>query len=240
MKCLAIDDEPLALNIIKDFCDRIDFIELVAVCTNPLEAIRIINQQEIDLIFLDIQMPNISGLEFIKAVKNPPLFILTTAYSTYALEGFELNATDYLVKPFAFERFFRAVNKAYETMSLKSHKQGQNNQEARSEETMDYLMIKVEYRMVRIELKSILFIEGLKDYVKIYTGNRPLLTKSTMKNIEERLPSDQYVRVHKSFIVALSKIDSIENNRIIIGEKYIPIGNQYRNSFYSLLDSKRL
>jgi len=105
---------------------------------------------------------------------------------------------------------------------------------------MDYLMIKVEYRMVRIELKSILFIEGLKDYVKIYTGNRPLLTKSTMKNIEERLPSDQYVRVHKSFIVALSKIDSIENNRIIIGEKYIPIGNQYRNSFYSLLDSKRL
>lgn len=240
MKCIAIDDEPLALNVIQEFSDKIDFLDLVATSTNPLKAIQIINEQEIDLIFLDIQMPNITGLEFIRAIKNPPMVIFTTAYSNFALDGFELNATDYLVKPIAFERFFRAVNKAYEILSLKKGKRDRIISEPRLKESLEYIMVKVEYRTVRIELQHILYIEGLKDYVKIYAGKKPLLTKSTMKNIEEKLPADQYVRVHKSFIVALSKIDSIENNRIIIGEKYIPIGNLFRANFYSILDSKRL
>ncbi len=240
MNCLAIDDEPLALNIVKEFSSKIEFINLVATCTNPIEAIKIINQREIDLIFLDIQMPNITGLEFIRSLKNPPLVIFTTAYPNYALDGFELNATDYLVKPFSFERFLRSVNKAYEIISLRKNKapHADLRQEAASPEK--FLMIKVEYSTVKVDLQQIIYVEGLKDYIKIYIGKKPLLTKSTMKNIEEKLPSDQFIRVHKSFIVAFSKIESIENNRIIIGEKYIPIGNQYKSSFYSVLDSKRL
>jgi DNA-binding LytR/AlgR family response regulator len=239
MNCLAIDDEPLALSIVKDFSSKIEFINLIACCTNPIEAITIINQQDIDLIFLDIQMPNITGLEFIRSLKNAPLVIFTTAYPNYALDGFELNATDYLVKPFSFERFLRSVNKAYEIVNLRMNKTSQplTNEALRQEK---YIMVRVEYSTVRVDLGQILYVEGLKDYIKIYTGKKPLLTKSTMKNIEEKLPSEQFVRVHKSFIINLEKIESIENNRIIIQEKYIPIGNQYRNVFYDLLNSKRL
>jgi DNA-binding LytR/AlgR family response regulator len=240
MNCLAIDDEPLALNIIKEFSSRIEFIRLIAACTNPMEAIRFINQNDIDLIFLDIQMPNISGIEFIRSLKNPPLVVFTTAYPNFALDGFELNATDYLVKPFSFERFFRSVNKAYEIISLRQNKNPEIAVKTENPGDEKYLLIKVEYRTVKVELQQILYIEGLKDYVKIYTGKKPLLTKCTMKHFEEKLPSDWFVRVHKSFIVAFPKIESIENNRILIGEKLIPIGNQYKPAFYSLLDSKRL
>jgi DNA-binding LytR/AlgR family response regulator len=241
MKCLAIDDEPLALDIIREFCNKINFLHLVAASTNPVEAVRILNQQSIDLIFLDIQMPNISGLEFIRSIKNPPLVIFTTAFANYALDGFELNAIDYLVKPFSFERFFRAVNKAYEIFSLKETKNlssSENFTEAR--EITKYLMVKVEYSTVKVDLENILYIEGLKDYVKIYSGKKPLLTKSTMKHIEDKLPADEFIRVHKSFIVAFSKIESIENNRIVMGEKRIPIGNQYKQGFYKMLESKKL
>ncbi len=240
MKCLAIDDEPLALNIIKNFCSKIDFIDLIATCTNPVEAIRILNHQEISLIFLDIQMPNITGLEFLRAVNKPPLVIFTTAYSNYALDGFDLNAIDYLVKPFAFERFFRAVNKAYEISQLRKNKFTQAIPPEAYHNTPRHLMIKVEYRTVRIELDEILYIEGLKDYVKIYNGIKPVLTKTTLKNLEDKLPKDEFIRVHKSFIISFSKIFSIENNRILIGEKLIPVGNQYKTQFYELVDSKRI
>jgi DNA-binding LytR/AlgR family response regulator len=240
MNCLAIDDEPLALNIIRDFCSRIDFIDLIATCTNPIEAIRMLNQRDIDLIFLDIQMPNITGLEFIRSLKNPPQVIFTTAYANYALDGFDLNATDYLVKPFSFERFLKAVNKAYEVVLLRKEKIPFHEIRHEMIEGEKFLMIKVEYRTVKVEIQQILFIEGLKDYIKIYLGKKPLLTKSTMKNIESKLPSDTFIRVHKSFIVAFPKIEAVENNRIVIGERLIPIGNQYKSAFYALLDSKRL
>lgn len=242
MNCLAIDDEPLALNIIRDFCKRIDLINLVAACSNPFEAIKIISQQEIDLIFLDIQMPNITGLEFLRTIDNPPLVIFTTAYTEHALTGYELNAIDYLVKPFSFERFMKAVNKAYELYSLRKKRNfaidGDNKVAATEEEK--YLMIKVEYSTVKLDLDKVLYIEGLKDYVKIYAGAKPILTKTTMKHMEERLSANRFIRVHKSFIVAFDKIEAIENNRIIIGEKRIPIGNQYKIAFYAMLDKKKL
>jgi DNA-binding LytR/AlgR family response regulator len=240
MKCIAIDDEPLALNIIKEYAGRIDYIDLVACCTNPLEAIKILNKEDIDLIFLDIQMPNISGLELIKSIGKSPMFVFTTAYSNYALEGYELNAVDYLLKPFAFDRFFKATNKAYELSMLRKNKINPVNQQLDLHETEKYLMIKVEYSTVRLNLNEILYIEGLKDYVKIYTGKKPILTKSTMKNMEEKLPSDSFIRVHKSFIVSVAKIDSIENNRILYGDKRIPIGNQYKLEFNRFLESRRL
>jgi len=242
MKCLAIDDEPLALDIISQFCSKIDLIELVACCTNPVEAVKILNRERIDLIFLDIQMPNISGLEFIRSLKNPPLIIFTTAFSSYAIDGFELDALDYLLKPFSFERFFKSVNKAYELVSLRANKTvpvpGMQNSVPVQE--IKYLMVKADYTTVKVDLQQILYIEGLKDYVKIYIGKKPLLTKCTMKHIGGKLPPSEFIRVHKSFIIAFSKIDHIENNRIVIGEKWIPVGNQFKEAFYKMLESKKL
>jgi DNA-binding LytR/AlgR family response regulator len=242
MRCLAIDDEPLALNIIRDFCSKIDFIQRFESCSNPFDALRILNSTEIDLIFLDIQMPNITGLEFARSIDKLPEIIFTTAYSEHALAGFDLSAVDYLVKPFSFERFLKAVNKAYEIYALRKQKQQAETTfgEIVRKEEMKYLMIRVEYSTVKLDLNSILFIEGLKDYVKIHTRGKMILTKTTMKNIEEKLPADQFVRVHKSFIVAFEKIESIENNRIRIGEIRIPVGDQYKASFYKMLDSRRL
>lgn len=239
MKCLAIDDEPLGLNIISEFCRKVGFIELMATCTNPFDAIEWINAHEIDLIFLDIQMPNMTGIEFVKTLEKPPLIIFTTAYTNHALEGYELNAIDYLVKPISFERFLKAVNKAFEIVSLRKAKISQVLQKENNKpEPSGYMMVKVEYKTVKIDFNQILYVEGLKDYVKIYTGVKPILTKSTMKSMEEKLPSD-FIRVHKSFIISLSKIHSVENNRILIGEKRIPIGNQYKDFFYERINSGR-
>ena len=237
MNCLAIDDEPLALNVIKEYCERIDFLCLVDTCTSAVEALKYLNTQKIDLLFLDIQMPHISGLEFIKTLSFPPILIFTTAYSQHALEGYELNVLDYLVKPIPFDRFLQAINKAYDLYNLRQKDrttpliQADNLTQSNTE----YLMIKVEYSTKKINLKDIEYIEGLKDYVKIYIEHKPVLTKSTMKNIESKLPSNQFLRVHKSYIVSLAHINTIENNRIIIGNKYIPIGNQYKQSFNDIV-----
>jgi DNA-binding LytR/AlgR family response regulator len=239
MNCIAIDDEPLALDVIKDFAGKIPFLDLVAVFTNPINAIQIIRDKKIELVFLDIQMPHITGLDFIKTLQSPPLVIFTTAYSEYALDGFEVNAVDYLVKPFSFERFLKSVQKAYDLYNLNKTRQWQNKG-TWSEGQPEYILVKVEYSTVRIDLDKILYIEGLKDYVKIYTGPKFILTKTTLKNLEERLPSNYFLRVHKSYIVSVPKIDLIENNRIKLGDKYIPVGNQYRPGFYSYLEKFRL
>jgi DNA-binding LytR/AlgR family response regulator len=247
MNCLAIDDEPLALNIIEEFCSKIDFLTLVKKCNSAFEAIEVVNKKSIDLIFLDIHMPDISGLDFFKSIPNPPLVIFTTAYSEFALEGFELNAVDYLVKPIPFSRFFMAVNRAFELFNLRrAENEGtepvstskQNKLEANANEK--FLLIKVEYSTVRVDYSSILYIEGLKDYIKIYTTEKMLLTKSTMKNIQSKLPALMFFRVHKSFIVSFDYIRKIENNRIVINDKYIPIGEQYKEEFYKYVNKNRL
>lgn len=240
MNCIAIDDEPLALNIIEDFTGKINFINLIARCTSAIEAVKILQNNDIDLIFLDIQMPHITGLEFVKTLEKPPMIIFTTAYSDYALNGFEVNAIDYLIKPISFERFFKAVYKAYDLYNLK--KRNQENYTALIPDSVqsNYLLVKVEYSTIKIDLENILFIEGVKDYVKIRIPEKSLITKSTMKNIEDHLPRKLFVRVHKSFIVAISKIEAIENNRIIIHEKRIPIGSQYKQNFMDILNKFRI
>lgn len=249
MNCLAIDDEPLALNVIEGFCSKIDFLSLKGKCTSAFDAIKIINKQTIDLIFIDIQMPDITGLDFIKTLTSPPMIIFTTAYSEYALQGYELNTVDYLVKPIPFDRFLKAVNKAYELYNLRQTNTAQESISIRKSEvnsaksnqnTKEFLLIKVEYSTVRVDLDDILYIEGLKDYIKIFTREKMLLTKSTMKNIDSKLPSDMFIRVHKSYIVSFKNIRKIENNRIIIGEKYIPIGEQFKTEFYNYVNKNRL
>ncbi|MGD8780525.1 MAG: response regulator transcription factor [Ignavibacteria bacterium] len=235
MNCLAIDDEPLALNVIKEHCKKVNSINLIATYTNAIDAITEINNNKIDLIFLDIEMPKITGLEFIKSLSNPPLIIFTTAFPNHAIDGFELDAVDYLLKPISFEKFLKAVNKASIRLAAKKGDLfSQNNKPA------EYLFVKVDYSTVKVSFSEINYVEGLKDYIKIYTNEKPIITKSTIKHMESKLPTELFVRVHKSYIISINKIDKIEYNHIIIGQTKIPIGLQFKDSFYEKIDRHRL
>ncbi len=234
INCIAIDPDPAALRIIKEYCSKIQFLNLTGVFSNPFEAVQTINNNQPDLIFLDVLMPQITGPEFIKTLYNPPLVIFVSASREYAIEGFECDAVDYLVKPVSFERFSRAVNKAFRLIKMK------NPAESTAGELISaagsFLLVKVEYTTIRVDLSEIMFIEGLKDYVKIHAEGRLILTKTTMKNIMDKLPSESFFRVHKSYIISLDKIDIIENSRIVIGSQRIPIGESYRPGFFELLN----
>lgn len=233
MKCLIVDDEPLAQQVMQEFCGRVPFLDVVAACSSATEAAEILRNHTIDLIFLDIHMPRISGLEFISSYSNPPQFILVTAYSEYALQGFNVNATDYLMKPVPFERFLKAVNKAYELFRLRSKGAAADNQSQR------FILVKSGYQTIKIVLDTILYIEGLKDYVKIYTeGKKAILSLLTMKGLVETLPSEKFMRIHKSYIISTDRISSISRNRVMIGEKWIPVGENYRDIFRNKLFNK--
>jgi DNA-binding LytR/AlgR family response regulator len=233
INCIIIDNDPSTGKIISEYCSKFNFVNLSGTFTNPFEAVSTIISNKADLIFLDFIMPHITGPEFLKTLYNPPLVIFTSTNREFAFEGFECDAVDYLIKPVAFERFSKAVNKAFRLLELK------NSREASGHENPGilhgFLMVKVEYTTIRVNLNEILYIEGLKDYVKIYTEGRLILTKTTMKNIIEKLPSDSFLRVHKSYIISVDKIDMIENSRIVIGNQRIPIGESYRSSFFDIV-----
>jgi two-component system, LytTR family, response regulator len=242
VRCIAIDDEPLALELIEDFCKRINFLEMVTTCTSAVEAMDLLSKQAIDLVFVDINMPQVSGLDFVKSLSNPPIIIFTTAYSEHAAKGFDLDAIDYLVKPIPFERFLKAVYKANEIFEARNKKTATLLSGQLTSGNPKFLLIKVGYSTVKINLEDILYIEGVKDYIKIVVKDMPksFVPRITMTAIMERLPADNFVRVHKSFIVSLSHMERIENNGIIISGKHIPIGEQYKNSFYSIIDVNRI
>jgi DNA-binding LytR/AlgR family response regulator len=220
-KCLIIDDEPLAQNVIESYLNNFSFIELVAKCENAIMALEWIKKQKIDLIFLDISMPFISGIEFIKTLKNPPLIILTTAHKEFAIESYELNVLDYLLKPISFERFLKAINKlgnrAFENIKLGNEESGNDV----------FIYVKSEKKNVKIMLKEILFIESLKDYIKIHLQDKTIITQVPISSIEQRLP-DNFLRVHRSFIVAKDKITAYTQHDLEIGKHQIPIGRIYK------------
>ena len=228
MKCLIIDDEPLAIELLEDFVSKIPSLILVASCSNAIEASTILQNKKIDLIFSDIEMPDFSGIDFIKSLDAKPLFIFTTAYSHYAVEGFNLNAVDYLVKPIPFHRFLKAVNRAQELLNLKC----ESEVVAEIVSTpSDFIFVKSEYENVKVDLTSIKYIEGLKDYIKIYTDSpKPILTLNSLKAFEEKLPAN-FIRVHRSYIVSLKHINSVQRNRIVIDKIRIPIGQNYKDGF---------
>ena len=218
MRCIIIDDEPLARKGLKEYIQDVDFLDLIGEFENPLKASDLLLNHGIDLIFLDIQMPKITGLEFIKTLSHPPQFIFTTAYPQYAVEGFELSAVDYLLKPFSFERFWKAVNKA------RTHFEGIKQQALPSPaKEPGYFFIKTDNKLVRIKYDDIIFVEALQNYVCIYTLDKKYITYLTFKSVEENLPQDQFLKIHKSFIVAIAKIESIEGNEIKIGAHALPI-----------------
>lgn len=235
IKCLIIDDEPLALNLIEGYVVKTPFLELAGKCSSAFKAMELMASQNIHLVFLDIEMPGLTGMEFSKTLQNGPRIIFTTAYSQYALEGFKVDALDYLVKPFNYTEFLKAANKALTWFSMVTA--GKN---VDSVSTQSSIMVKSESRLVRIDFNQILYIEGLGDYVKIHLEPPalPVLTQMTMKSLEEKLPTPTFFRVHKSFIVQMDKIQTIERNRIVFGKIYIPISATAKDEFYKLLDDK--
>jgi DNA-binding LytR/AlgR family response regulator len=221
---IALDDEPPALSIVENFCSRVDFIDLVKTFTNPNEALKHLNKFPVDLLFLDIRMPSVTGFQFRKQVPQEMMVIFTTAYSEYAVEGFNVNAVDYLLKPFTFDRFLQAVNKAQDFYKF------YHNHEVAVEQ---YLFVRADYSLVKIMLEDILFIEGLDDYLKIHlVGRKPVVARMTMKSALEKLPEKNFIRVHRSFIVPISRIEKVRNKLIYIVDKTIPISSSYEGSFF--------
>lgn len=246
IRCLAVDDEPLALDILAKYINQLPSLTLVGTCTDALEALSLIQQGKIDLVFVDIQMPSLTGIQFLRVVNGKCKAILTTAYSEYAMEGYELDVIDYLLKPISFERFLKAVQKASSRFQdntvvnnpMPERPKTIENKTPAIEPQLDFIFVKTEYKIIKLSLSSILYIEGLKDYVSIYTTEERILTLQTMKKMEELLPSYRFVRVHKSYIISLEKINSIERQRIFIGRATIPIGESYYKDFIRLIGSQ--
>lgn len=222
MKCIIVDDEPLAREIMESYVEKVPFLRLIASCKNAFEALDKIQQDKPDLIFLDIQMPDLNGIQFYESLVYKPLVIFTTAYSDYAVSGFDLDATDYLVKPFSFDRFIKAVNKA------RSNQQRETSSEI-GEFRRKFMFVKDGVKIVRVSYDDILFFEGMKDYVKIVMNDKFILTLISMQHMADKLPKDLFVRVHRSFIVSIPKIEKIEKNRVVISGKWIPVGNSYKS-----------
>jgi len=229
-KCIIVEDEPLAQNILKKYIADHPSLELVATCTDALEAQLILNKQAIHLIFLDINLPKLSGINFIKSLLQSPLIIFTTAYPEFAVEGFELNAVDYLLKPFSFERFLKAVNKVIEKLN--------NSSLPKKEEIDAFIFFKSDKKIHKVDLESIHYIEAVGDYMKVITDSGQLLINETMKNLQEELPARSFIRVHKSFIISRNRIKFIEGNYIQVENKSIPIGATYRNDVLASTDKK--
>jgi len=228
MNCIAVDDEKLVLELVVDNIKQVPYLNLVKACKNAMEAIEVLQRQKIDLIFLDIQMPKLSGLQFIQTLPQPPMIIFITAYDKYAMEGYNLNVVDYLLKPVSLERFLKACNKAKELFDFRNDKLSPNPKE----DTPDHIFVHVEYTLVKILFADILFIEGLKDYIKIHlaSSNKPVLTRMSMKAMEEKLPADKFSRTHKSFIVAANKITVIKRDLVVIGDHQIPVSDFYKEN----------
>ncbi len=223
IKTLLVDDEYLALNLLEEFTSKVPDLEIVDKIKSPMKALNILQQSPVDLLFLDIQMPTLSGTNLLKTLPHPPLTIFTTAYSTYAIEAFELNAIDYLLKPFSFERFLQSVNKAKEQLQLRA-----SQTIITPEQSRDFFSIKADGKVIKIHFDDILFIEGLKEYVRIVCRDARFVTLESLKNLEELLPSDNFIRVHKSYIIAKNKVQSLEGNLLEIGKNKIPISRSKR------------
>jgi two-component system, LytTR family, response regulator len=232
LHCLIVDDEPLALDLLEGYVNKTPSLVLAGRCNSAFQALEMVDKMEIELIFLDIQMPGLSGLEFSRSLQKGPKVIFTTAFEQFALEGFKVEALDYLLKPVSYPEFLNTVNKAKRWFEL--------IEQTIVPETRNSIFVKTDYKLVQIELNSIQYIEGLKDYVKIYQENveKPVLTLMSLKSLEENLPDRTFMRVHRSFIVNLEKIRTIERNRIILGNNYIPISENYKEKFQRFINER--
>ena len=232
IRCIAIDDEPLALKQLAGYIRDIPSLDLVSECSNAFQALKVLDSEEVDLMFVDINMPDLNGLDFVRSLEKKPLLIFTTAYSEFAIEGFKVDAIDYLLKPFSFAEFSKAVNKAAKQLDLI------RNQQESVESNDSFLFIKSEYKLIRINLDDIKFVEGMKEYVRIHlTSQKPVMTLLSLKSLEKTLPSEKFMRVHRSYIVNTNKVSVVERNRIIYDDKFvIPVSDQYKEKFQKYID----
>jgi two-component system, LytTR family, response regulator LytT len=232
IRCIAIDDEPLALQQIAGYIKQTPFLVLAGLCESASEAITTLEKAPADLLFVDINMPDLSGIEFVKTLVNPPMIVFVTAYSEYALEGFRVDAVDYLLKPISYTDFLKSANKVKALFEIKQSKSGEITRDK------NFLFVKADYKIRRINFDDIKYIEGMSEYIKIHVVNsKPVMTLISMKSIEDQLPSDRFMRVHRSYIVSLSKISVVERSRIVFDEKiYIPVSEQYKEKFQEYID----
>ena len=239
---IIVDDEPLALDVLETYIEKLPDLNLVTKCNNALDANNALKEHDIDLMFLDIQMPQLTGIDFLRSLSNPPLVIFTTAYANYAVEGFELNAIDYLLKPISLDRFMKAVNKAQEQIDLK--KRDVAPSEVIVEEGADFIFVKADKKLVKVNYRDIVYIEGLKDYVIIRLNESRVITLQTMKSLEAKLPSNFFKRIHRSYIVNIKKINAVLGNMVEVIEKnqpkHIPIGKNYREELLAIINKNRL
>jgi len=237
LNCVIIEDEPLARNLITEYVKKVPSLNLLNAFSNPLEALEAIRTLPVDVLFLDVQMPEITGITLLKVLKKRPLVVLTTAYSEYALEGYELDVADYLLKPITFERFLKSVDKIMQRLEA-DPKPGITTSETGASPT--FVFVKDGTKLVKVRLDEILYVEGLKDYVTIHTTNHKITTLQRMKALEEQLPTDRFIRIHNSYIVALDAIDVIQKNEVSIGSVSLPIGETYRKSFKEFIDKNHI
>lgn len=233
LTCIIVDDETLALDLLEDYVGSIPYLKLVARCKNAPEAIEVMQKQSVDLIFLDIMMPGMTGLQFVQSMVNRPMVIMITAYAKYAVDGFTLDVIDYLVKPVALDRFMRACNKAWEYHQVMANRSKNGALLSRP----GYFFVNADYSLIKIMTDDVIWIEGLKDYIKIHLGSsdKPVITLMGMKDIEENLPGEQFIRVHKSYIVSVMHITAIRKNSVFIGAREIPVGGNYKSTIESLV-----
>ncbi len=233
IRCLAIDDEPLALQQIAAYINKVPFLELAGQCQSALEARQFLTEDRVDAIFCDINMPDLNGMDFVKSLTAPPLVVFTTAYSEYAIEGFKVNAVDYLLKPFGMQDFMRAANRLQERLSVPV---------TAPTETDDTLFLKTDYRIIKVSIPNIRYVEAMSEYLKVWIEGeaKPIITLLSMKKMEERLPSN-FMRIHRSYIINLDKIQEVNKNRVIMdADTYLPIGDLYKEAFQTYLDKKFL
>ncbi len=234
-RCLIVDDEPLARDLIRSHLEKLDNFEVVAECADAIKALQVLREHQVNLMFLDIQMPQITGLDLLRTLTAPPKVIITTAYREYALDGYELDVVDYLLKPVTFERFLKAVNKYFQMKTEQTMLSPDGREEAAGQEN-SYIYVKENKRIVKVLLNDIVYIEGLSEYVQIYTDKKRIITKMSMTQMEEKLPSGQFLRIHKSYIVAVSRIEAFTANIIEIPRKELPIGRSYKSVVLTALN----
>lgn len=236
INCVIVDDEPLARNLMTEYVKKVPSLNLLEACSSPIAALEVLKKHSVDLLFLDVQMPELTGISMLKVMKKKPLVILTTAYSEYALQGYDLDVADYLLKPITFERFLRAVDKATERLSPKT----QPVVERSVTGDPSFVFVKDGTKLVKVVFDDIKYVEGLKDYVTIHTDTQKIISLQRLKTLEDQLPADKFIRIHNSYIVAIKAIDVVHKNNVQIGEAMLPIGETYKKSFRDVIEQRRM
>jgi len=240
INCIAIDDEPLALDKMRHYIGKVDYLNLLQTFDTGVDALNFMKNNSVDLIFLDIQMDNLTGIQLLESITIKPKVILTTAYDSYALKAYELDVSDYLLKPISFQRFLKAVDKIYNKLSIDTNFFTENIDKSKKQFEADFIFVKEDYKIEKVNFDDILFVKGMKDYLQIHTNDKKIMTLQNFNTLLEHLPSDNFIRIHKSYVVSIKKINNVKRKTITIKDVKIPIGETYREYFYQLLKSKNL